>query len=124
MPVDIRNRKFVRENIDRYFCACYHLFRGYNCFSGISEDNDITEIARFYGFSVLMDNSFEGRPNILIDYVDDNIKGHYDLISGEFTDGDFSKCMIRIISEWLDDHIQLLKAMWDEKTLTMIPDWE
>jgi hypothetical protein len=90
----------------------------------LKEVNYIVEIARFYGFAVSMDNSFSGSPNILIDYEEDNIKGHYDLVSGEFTDVEFPKSMKRIISEWLEDHILLLKAMWNEKTLTKLPDWE
>jgi hypothetical protein len=34
----------------------------------------MSEIARFYGFTVSMDNTFTGNPNIFIDYEEDNIR--------------------------------------------------
>ena len=84
----------------------------------------MSEIARFYGFTVLMDDRFEGSPNILINYEEDNIKARYDLEKEKFTDGDFSQCMLRVIKEWIADHIQTLRAMWSEKQITVLPDWE
>ena len=84
----------------------------------------MSEIARFYGFTVFMDSAFEGSPFILISYEEDDINGRYDLEKEEFSEGNFEDCMKRIISEWLDDHIQHIKAMWNEKTITSLPDWE
>ena len=84
----------------------------------------MSEIASFYGFTVSMDNAFEGTPNILIDYNEDDIHAHYDLDKNEFTDGNLNASMKRIIREWLDDHVLLLRAMWDERTITSLPDWE
>ena len=84
----------------------------------------MSEIARFYGFTVSMDHSFTGSPNILIHYEEDHIKGHYDLAKGRFIDGEFSQSMVRVIREWIDDHIQILKAMWSEKQITVLPEWE
>ena len=84
----------------------------------------MSEIARFYGFTVSMDNNFEGSPSVWIYYEEDNIKGCYDLEKGKFIDGDFPQSMIRVIKEWIEDHIQILKAMWSEKKITVLPDWE
>ena len=84
----------------------------------------MSEIARFYGFTVSMDNNFEGSPNVLINYEEDNIKGHYDLENGGFVDGEFSQSMTRVIKEWIEDHIQILRAMWYEKQIAELPDWE
>ena len=84
----------------------------------------MSEIARFYGFVVFMDKSFTGSPNVLIDYEEDNIKGHYDLNKREFTDVEFPKYMIKVIMEWINDHIQVLNAMWNEQMITKLPDWE
>ena len=84
----------------------------------------MSEIARFYGFVVFMDNNFGGSPNVFIDYEEDDIKGHYDLVKGEFTDVEFPDYLIRVIAEWINDHIQVLNAMWNEKMITKLPDWE
>ncbi len=84
----------------------------------------MSEIASFYGFTVSMDNTFEGSPHITIDYKEDDLKDRYDLEKGEFAEGIFPQNMMRIISEWIDDHIQILKAMWDEKKIAILPDWE
>ena len=84
----------------------------------------MSEIARFYGFTVSMDNNFEGSPSVLIDYEEDNIRGRFDLEKEQFVDGDFPQSMLRVIKEWIGDHIQILKAMWSEKQITVLPDWE
>lgn len=84
----------------------------------------MSEIARFYGFTVSMDNTFTGNPNIFIDYEEDNIRGHFDLEKGEFTDAVFPQYLVKVIMEWIGDHIQVLKAMWNEKMITELPDWE
>ena len=70
----------------------------------------MSEIARFYGFTVSMDNTFTGNPNIFIDYEEDNIRGHFDLEKGEFTDAVFPQYLVKVIMEWIGDHIQVLKA--------------
>ena len=84
----------------------------------------MSEIASFYGFTVSMDNDFKGEPSVLIDYREDNISDRYDLETGKFVNGAFSQTMIRILTEWIDDHIQILKAMWAEKKIAVLPDWE
>lgn len=77
----------------------------------------MVEIAQFYGFTVSMDNTFNGTPYIFLDYFEDGIKGRFDIEKEEFIDGDFKESTKRIIIEWIDDHIQLLRAMWNESFL-------
>ena len=84
----------------------------------------MSEIARFYGFTVSMDNSFKGTPGIVIDYKEDHLKGYYDIQNDVFTNDNFPQNMKRVIIEWLEDHIQTLRAMWNEKTIVQLPDWE
>ncbi len=88
------------------------------------EVRDMVEITHFYGFTVSMDNTFNGTPCICIDYPEDGIMGRFDIEKEEFIDGDFKESMKRIIIEWIDDHIQTLRAMWNERTITILPEWE
>lgn len=82
------------------------------------------EIARFYGITVSMDKNFHGKPVVLFDYEEDHLEGYFDLEKGEFIDDTFPKYVIRVIREWIDDHIQILRAMWSEKQIAMLPEWE
>ena len=84
----------------------------------------MAQVAQFYGFKVFMDNKFEGKPEIYVEYEEDDIKGYYDLETGEFENVVFPYYLIDVIKEWICDNMTLLKRMWSEKRLLEIPEWE
>ncbi len=84
----------------------------------------MAQVAEFYGFKVFIDNDFEGSPNILVDYEEEHLRGHYNLEKCEFTDIVFPEYLIMVIQDWISDNINALKKMWEQKTISVLPEWE
>lgn len=84
----------------------------------------MTKIAEFYGFEVFVDSTFSGEPQVVVNYNEDGLEGHYDIINNKFTDIVFPKYLFDVINEWISDNIQLLKQMWADKKIITVPNWE
>ena len=88
-----------------------------------TEINDIVKIAEFYGFRVFVDNTFSGKPQVVIDYEDDNIVGVYDIEQDAFEQDIFPDYLVKVLNEWIADNRFVLKEMWAKKKIISIPEW-
>ena len=99
----------------------------------LSEKNDsryekhhkksMKKIAEFCDVEIYMDEEFSGRPSVDVNYLDDDVQGSIDLNSG-IVRGDFSKYVAPVIVAWFEENKDLLRQMWEEKRIGLIPAWE
>ena len=85
--------------------------------------SSMKKIAEFYDMEIYMDEEFEGKPAVDINYLDDHIYGHIDLDTGTI-DGNFSKYVRPVIEVWLKEHKDTLLQMWKEHRIEAIPAWD
>lgn len=84
----------------------------------------MAKIAEFYGFEVFVDSTFPGEPHVIVNYVEDGLRGHYDITKNEFTDVIFPKYLFDVVNDWMSDNMQLLKQMWTDRKIITVPNWE
>ncbi|MGN0316408.1 MAG: helix-turn-helix domain-containing protein [Lachnospira sp.] len=81
------------------------------------------KIAEFFDIEVYMDSNFTGTPNIGINYLDDNVQGNIEIDSG-IINGNFSKYVLPVLMEWFYEYRPMLKDMWNNKQIKLLPAWE
>ncbi len=80
------------------------------------------KIAEFCDIEVYMNKDFEGKPSILVVYLDDDVKGMIDLQTGEI-DGGFSKYVLPVIRDWFGEYRDTLLNMWGNRKIEVLPAW-
>ena len=88
-----------------------------------TENKSMVKIAEFCDIEIFIDSSFTGNPTVEINYIDDDIQGSLDLMTGKIK-GDFSKYVAPVISAWYQDNKEQLTKMWKSKKAKILPAWE
>lgn len=81
------------------------------------------KIAEFCDVEVYMNEDFSGSPSVDINYLDDDVYGHIDLISGRIS-GNFSRYVLPVIEAWYQEHKDILVSMWKNHKIDLVPAWE
>ena len=88
-----------------------------------AKNKTLIKIAEFCDIEIFIDSSFKGKPSIKINYIDDDIQGSIDLMTGQIK-GDFSKYVVPVINAWYQDNKEQLTKMWNSKRAKTLPAWE
>ena len=83
----------------------------------------LAKVTEFCNIEIFIDSDFKGDPSLVVNYLDDDVEGTIDILSGEIL-GDFSKYVRPVIEEWFKDNKKTLLRMWSNKKLEILPEWE
>ena len=83
----------------------------------------MVKIAESCDIEVFIDSDFVGEPTVVLNYIDDNVKGKIDINKG-IIDGDFSKYVRPVIEDWFEDNKEQLLEMWNSRKKILLPAWE
>ncbi|WP_049946295.1 helix-turn-helix domain-containing protein [Butyrivibrio sp. WCD2001] len=80
-------------------------------------------IADFDDVEVYIDSSFEGQPVLDVYYIDEDVLGTIDMLTGTIKGG-FSKYVKPVIEAWYEDYKHFLIAMWNSKKIMKLDAWD